>query len=60
MKPVADCAAAYRTTTPALRAPDERLFGGTPDEVPGTVRVQLTDPLRRRGPRPAARGGRHP
>ncbi|TQK50135.1 prolyl oligopeptidase family protein [Streptomyces sp. SLBN-118] len=34
VKPVADCAAAYRTTTPALRALDERLFGGTPDEVP--------------------------
>ncbi|GGU47951.1 alpha/beta hydrolase family protein [Streptomyces lavendofoliae] len=34
VKPVADCAAAYATTTPALRALDERLFGGTPDEVP--------------------------
>ncbi|MEW2083624.1 alpha/beta fold hydrolase [Streptomyces sp. NPDC005283] len=34
VKPVADCAVAYRTTTPALRALDERLFGGTPDEVP--------------------------
>ncbi|MEV5428043.1 alpha/beta fold hydrolase [Streptomyces sp. NPDC052701] len=34
VKPVADCAAAHRTTTPALRALDERLFGGTPDEVP--------------------------
>ncbi|MEV3993957.1 alpha/beta fold hydrolase [Streptomyces sp. NPDC049837] len=34
VKPVADCAAAHRTTTPALRALDERLFGGTPAEVP--------------------------
>ncbi|MFJ3186551.1 alpha/beta hydrolase family protein [Streptomyces halstedii] len=34
VKPVADCAAAHRTTTPALRALDERLFGGTPDTVP--------------------------
>ncbi|MFF3745848.1 alpha/beta fold hydrolase [Streptomyces kronopolitis] len=34
VKPVADCAAAHRTGTPALRALDERLFGGTPDEVP--------------------------
>ncbi|MFI2205623.1 alpha/beta hydrolase family protein [Streptomyces sp. NPDC020192] len=34
VKPVADCVAAHRTTTPALRALDERLFGGTPDEVP--------------------------
>ncbi|MEU3413133.1 alpha/beta fold hydrolase [Streptomyces sp. NPDC006658] len=34
VKPVADCAAAHRTTTPALRALDERLFGGTPEEVP--------------------------
>ncbi|MFF9783811.1 S9 family peptidase [Streptomyces nigrescens] len=34
VKPVADCAAAYRTGTPALRALDERLFGGTPDAVP--------------------------
>ncbi|MFF4186819.1 alpha/beta fold hydrolase [Streptomyces sp. NPDC001691] len=34
VKPVADCAAAHRTATPALRALDERLFGGTPDEVP--------------------------
>lgn len=35
VKPVADCAAAHRTGTPALRALDERLFGGTPDTVPG-------------------------
>ncbi|MFJ4582512.1 S9 family peptidase [Streptomyces echinatus] len=34
VKPVADCVAAHRTTTPALRALDERLFGGTPEEVP--------------------------
>ncbi|MEU6707578.1 alpha/beta fold hydrolase [Streptomyces wuyuanensis] len=34
VKPVADCAAAHRTATPALRALDERLFGGTPDQVP--------------------------
>ncbi|WP_197363800.1 alpha/beta hydrolase family protein, partial [Streptomyces clavuligerus] len=34
VKPVADCAAAHRTTTPALRALDERLFGGTPDAMP--------------------------
>ncbi|MFG3498881.1 alpha/beta hydrolase family protein [Streptomyces sp. NPDC047928] len=34
VKPVADCVAAHRTTTPALRALDERLFGGTPDDVP--------------------------
>ncbi|TXC98477.1 alpha/beta fold hydrolase [Streptomyces sp. ISID311] len=34
VKPVADCVAAHRTGTPALRALDERLFGGTPDDVP--------------------------
>nr|WP_079177640.1 alpha/beta fold hydrolase [Streptomyces mangrovisoli] len=34
VKPVADWAAAHRTTTPALRALDVRLFGGTPEEVP--------------------------
>ncbi|WP_329400217.1 prolyl oligopeptidase family serine peptidase [Streptomyces lydicus] len=34
VKPVADCAAAHRSGTPALRALDERLFGGTPDTVP--------------------------
>lgn len=44
MKPVADCAAAYRTSTPALRALDERLFGGTPDEVP--ERYERSSPLR--------------
>lgn len=44
VKPVADCAAAYRTSTPALRALDERLFGGTPDEVP--ERYERSSPLR--------------
>ncbi|WP_256257096.1 prolyl oligopeptidase family serine peptidase [Streptomyces sp. MUSC 14] len=34
VKPVADWAAAHRTSTPALRAVDVRLFGGTPDELP--------------------------
>ncbi|MFJ5684752.1 alpha/beta hydrolase family protein [Streptomyces sp. NPDC093099] len=34
VKPVADGVAAYRTTTSALRALDERLYGGTPDDVP--------------------------
>ncbi|MCW7946091.1 peptidase S9 [Streptomyces hygroscopicus] len=34
VKPVADWVTAHRTTTPALRALDVRLFGGTPDEVP--------------------------
>ncbi|KOV61242.1 prolyl oligopeptidase family serine peptidase [Streptomyces sp. MMG1121] len=34
VKPVADWVAAHRATTPALRALDVRLFGGTPDEVP--------------------------
>ncbi|MFI7246022.1 alpha/beta hydrolase family protein [Streptomyces qinglanensis] len=34
VKPVADFAAAHRSGLPALRALDERLFGGTPDEVP--------------------------
>ncbi|WP_329402213.1 alpha/beta fold hydrolase [Streptomyces melanogenes] len=44
VKPVADCAAAHRTSTPALRALDERLFGGTPDEVP--ERYERSSPLR--------------
>ncbi|MFD9794414.1 S9 family peptidase [Streptomyces sp. NPDC059070] len=44
VKPVADCAAAYRTSTPALRALDERLFGGTPDEVP--ERYARSSPVR--------------
>ena len=34
VKPVADCAEAFRSGTPALRALDQRLFGGTPDQVP--------------------------
>ncbi|CAM5393931.1 peptide hydrolase [Streptomyces spiroverticillatus] len=34
VKPVAHLALAHATTTPALRALDERLFGGTPDELP--------------------------
>ncbi|MCT2590809.1 prolyl oligopeptidase family serine peptidase [Streptomyces sp. N2-109] len=34
VKPIADFAAAHRTGLPALRALDERLFGGTPDAVP--------------------------
>ncbi|WP_432069178.1 alpha/beta hydrolase family protein [Streptomyces sp. AA1529] len=34
VKPIADFAAAHRTGLPALRALDERLFGGTPQEVP--------------------------
>ncbi|MEU3190200.1 prolyl oligopeptidase family serine peptidase [Streptomyces sp. NPDC006992] len=34
VKPIADFAAAHRTGLPALRALDERLFGGTPDDVP--------------------------
>ncbi|SHN10000.1 alpha/beta hydrolase family protein [Actinacidiphila paucisporea] len=38
VKPVADSVRAYRTTTGALRALDERLFGGTPDEVPEAYR----------------------
>ncbi|MGW4213486.1 alpha/beta hydrolase family protein [Lentzea sp. NPDC004789] len=32
--PIADYPAAYHATTPALREMDERLFGGTPAEVP--------------------------
>lgn len=38
VKPVADTAAAYRTSTGALRALDERLYGGTPQEVPEAYR----------------------
>ncbi|MFI0237926.1 alpha/beta hydrolase family protein [Streptomyces sp. NPDC016845] len=34
VKPVADYAAAHAAATPALRALDERLFGGTPAQVP--------------------------
>ncbi|WP_169922684.1 alpha/beta hydrolase family protein, partial [Streptomyces lushanensis] len=44
VKPVADSVAAYRTTTPALRALDERLFGGSPDEVP--ERYARSSPVR--------------
>ncbi|MFF7751795.1 prolyl oligopeptidase family serine peptidase [Streptomyces sp. NPDC007971] len=43
VKPVADWAAAHRSTTPALRALDIRLFGGTPDEVP--ERYAASSPL---------------
>jgi acylaminoacyl-peptidase len=34
VNPIADYAAAYRATTPAVRALDARLFGGSPDELP--------------------------
>ncbi len=34
VKPVADYAAAHAVAAPALRALDERLFGGTPEQVP--------------------------
>ncbi|MGW3401207.1 prolyl oligopeptidase family serine peptidase [Streptomyces zhihengii] len=34
VKPLADCATAFRHSTPALQALDTSLFGGTPDEVP--------------------------
>lgn len=34
VKPVAHLARAHATTTPALRALDERLFGGTPEDRP--------------------------
>ncbi|MFI8536276.1 alpha/beta hydrolase family protein [Streptomyces aquilus] len=37
--PVADYTAAYRATTPALREVDDRLFGGTPEEVPHRYRA---------------------
>ncbi|MCS0605370.1 alpha/beta fold hydrolase [Streptomyces sp. LP11] len=43
VKPVADWAAAHRATTPALRALDVRMFGGTPDEVP--ERYAASSPL---------------
>ncbi|OIK06312.1 S9 family peptidase [Streptomyces monashensis] len=53
VKPVADWAAAHRTSTPALRAVDVRLFGGTPDELPEryasssplTYAAEVTAPL---------------
>ncbi|MBC7270384.1 MAG: S9 family peptidase [Streptomyces sp.] len=35
VKPLADWATAYRSSTAALRALDVRLFGGTPEELPG-------------------------
>ncbi|MFD3872761.1 prolyl oligopeptidase family serine peptidase [Streptomyces sp. NPDC058623] len=34
VKPLADCATAFRHSTPALQALDSALFGGTPDQVP--------------------------
>jgi acylaminoacyl-peptidase len=34
VNPVADLVCAFRDTTPAVRALDTRLFGGTPDDVP--------------------------
>ncbi|MFD3538411.1 prolyl oligopeptidase family serine peptidase [Streptomyces sp. NPDC058662] len=34
VKPLADCATAFRHSTPALQALDTALFGGTPDQVP--------------------------
>ncbi|MFI5534104.1 prolyl oligopeptidase family serine peptidase [Kitasatospora sp. NPDC051853] len=37
--PVADYTAAYRATTPALREVDDRLFGGTPEQVPHRYRA---------------------
>ncbi|MBD0741705.1 alpha/beta fold hydrolase [Streptomyces sp. CBMA152] len=42
VKPIADYPVASRTTTAALRALDERLFGGTPDQVP--ERYELSSP----------------
>ncbi|MER5638992.1 prolyl oligopeptidase family serine peptidase [Kitasatospora sp. NPDC002227] len=36
--PIADYPAAYRATTPALRATDRQLFGGTPEQVPERYR----------------------
>jgi dipeptidyl aminopeptidase/acylaminoacyl peptidase len=41
--PIADYAEAYRAGTPALRALDERLFGGTPDDVPD--RYERSSPI---------------
>jgi dipeptidyl aminopeptidase/acylaminoacyl peptidase len=34
VSPIADYAAAFADATPAVRALDERLFGGTPDQLP--------------------------
>lgn len=44
VKPLADCATAHRTGTPALRALDEALFGGTPEQVPD--RYARSSPVR--------------
>ncbi|MFI7388087.1 alpha/beta hydrolase family protein [Streptomyces sp. NPDC049813] len=44
VKPVADYAAAHAAATPALRALDERLFGGTPAHVP--ERYAHSSPIR--------------
>ncbi|MFJ8437008.1 alpha/beta hydrolase family protein [Kitasatospora sp. NPDC094019] len=41
-QPIADYPATYRGTTPALRALDRQLFGGSPDEVP--ERYRAADP----------------
>ncbi|MGW2993205.1 alpha/beta hydrolase family protein [Streptomyces sp. NPDC001193] len=50
--PVADYTAAYRATTPALREVDDRLFGGTPEQVPHRYRAAcpMTYVGRVRGP----------
>ncbi|MFD0318104.1 prolyl oligopeptidase family serine peptidase [Streptomyces flavalbus] len=50
--PVADYTAAYRATTPALREVDDRLFGGTPEQVPDRYRAAcpMTYVGRVRGP----------
>ncbi|MFK0222999.1 prolyl oligopeptidase family serine peptidase [Streptomyces vinaceus] len=50
--PVADYTAAYRATTPALREVDDRLFGGTPEQVPHRYReaCPMTYVGRVRGP----------
>ncbi|MFE2877385.1 prolyl oligopeptidase family serine peptidase [Streptomyces roseus] len=50
--PVADYRAAYRATTPALREVDDRLFGGTPEQVPHRYRAAcpMTYVGRVRGP----------
>ncbi|PJE95320.1 S9 family peptidase [Streptomyces carminius] len=44
VKPLADCATAHRAGTPALRALDEALFGGTPEQVP--ERYARSSPIR--------------
>lgn len=50
--PVADYTAAYRATTPALREVDDRLFDGTPEQVPHRYRAAcpMTYVGRVRGP----------